>query len=235
MTVFGYMRVSTLRQAEDGLSLEVQEQQIKAYSKLNNLTVDVWLRDRGVSGSTELLKRENGLQLMEAQSGDVIIASKLDRMFRSAKNALNFLEEAKNRGISLHFIDLGGDVCNGIGQLVFTILSAVAEQERGRIRERIAEAKDRQRGENIYMGGNVAFGYRLEKGKLVKDDVQQRCISMLRKKRLAGASYRQLSQYVTNEWGMALSHNAIRVILRGKRKFGSASDACCTQSSGDFH
>jgi DNA invertase Pin-like site-specific DNA recombinase len=116
---------------------------------------------------------------------------------------------------------LGGeDVCNGIGQLVFTILSAVAEQERGRIRERIAEAKERQRSNAHYQGGNIAFGYRLEDGKLVADDVQQKCLSVLRKKRLAGASYRQLSQYVAHEWGMELSHNAIRVILSGKRKFG---------------
>jgi DNA invertase Pin-like site-specific DNA recombinase len=157
---------------------------------------------------------------MEAQSVDVIIASKLDRLFRSAKKALDFLEEAKSRGISLHFIDLGGDVCNGIGQLVFTILSAVAEQERGRIRERIAEAKERQRSNGHYQSGNIAFGYRLEDGKLVKDDVQQKCLSVLRKKRLTGASYRQLSQYVAHEWGMELSHNAIRVILTGKRKFG---------------
>src|SRR5260370_41914714 len=40
------------------------------------------------------------------------------------------LQEA---GISLHMIDLGGDVTgNGISKLVFTILSAVAEAERDR-------------------------------------------------------------------------------------------------------
>jgi putative DNA-invertase from lambdoid prophage Rac len=41
-----------------------------------------------------------------------------------------------NRGANLHMIDLGGDVIgNGISKLVFTILSAVAESERDRIRE----------------------------------------------------------------------------------------------------
>ena len=39
-------------------------------------------------------------------------------------------------------IDLGGDVTgNGISKLVFTILSAVAENERDRIRERVRDAK----------------------------------------------------------------------------------------------
>lgn len=220
MTVFGYLRVSTMRQAEDGLSIEVQEQQIEAYAKINNLAVNVWLRDRGVSGSTELLEREAGSRLLEAQSGDVIICSKLDRMFRSAKNALNVLEALKNKGVSLHFIDLGGSVSNGIGQLTFTILSAVAEQERGRIRERISEAKARQRSEGHYQGGRVAFGYKLDGNKLVQDEAQQRCLSMLKKKRSTGASFRELAQYVRSEWGMTLSHNAIRNILNNERKVG---------------
>jgi hypothetical protein len=39
-------------------------------------------------------------------------------------------------------IDLGGDVTgNGISKLVFTILSAVAENERDRIRERVRETR----------------------------------------------------------------------------------------------
>jgi DNA invertase Pin-like site-specific DNA recombinase len=50
-------------------------------------------------------------------------------MFRSARDALNDLEIFRSKEISLHFIDFGGDVRNGIRQLVFTILSAVAEQE----------------------------------------------------------------------------------------------------------
>ena len=78
--------------------------------------------------------------------GDVIITPKLDRMFRSALNALGVLEGLKQQGVSLHMIDLGGDVTgNGISKLVFTILSAVAEAERDRIRERIADVKRDQK------------------------------------------------------------------------------------------
>ena len=48
--------------------------------------------------------------------------------------------------VALHMIDLGGDVTgNGISKLVFTILSAVAEAERDRIRERVAVVKADQR------------------------------------------------------------------------------------------
>jgi putative DNA-invertase from lambdoid prophage Rac len=56
-------------------------------------------------------------------------------------------------------LDLGGDVSgNGISKLVFTILSAVAEAERDRIRERVAEVN--QRKLNRHLGGSVPFGFR---------------------------------------------------------------------------
>ena len=160
MTVFAYSRVSTIKQAEEGVSIEVQEDQIKNYAKLKGPGRNTWISDKGVSGSIPLAERDGGSRLFqEAKSGDIIICAKLDRMFRSARDALNVLEQFKSRGVSLHFIDLGGDVGNGIGQLVFTILSAVAEQERTRIRERISEAKLKTRSEGKYQGGKVAFGY----------------------------------------------------------------------------
>ncbi len=122
-------------------------------------------------------------------------------------------------GIELHSIDLGGNVGNGIGQLVFTILSAVAEQERTRIRERISEAKLRTRTEGKYQDGKVAFGYRKDRsGNLIKDDLQQRCLVAMRKRRDQGLSYRAISSYVKDEWQVSISHNAIRVILEGLRK-----------------
>ena len=75
--------------------------------------------------------------LAAVEKGDVIIAPKLDRAFRSAADALTVLEELKDQGIGLHLIDLGGSVTdNGISKMVFTILAAVAEGERDRIRER---------------------------------------------------------------------------------------------------
>ena len=57
-------------------------------------------------------------------------------------------------------IDLGGDVTgNGISKLVFTILSAVAEAERDRIRERVSQVKADQRKRGRYLGGKVPFGF----------------------------------------------------------------------------
>lgn len=225
MNVFAYLRVSTARQAEDGMSIEVQEQQLEAYANLHNLSVNKWLRDRGVSGSIPLGDRPMGKELLDGvQAGDVVIAAKLDRMFRNAKDALVTLEALKEKGVSLHFIDLGGDVCNGIGKLVFTILSAVAEQERTRIRERISEAKKQMRDDNRYQGGKVPFGYRVNSdSQLIEDELQQRCLKFIKVKREEGLAYREISKRLMAELGVKLSHSGIQKLLKGTRKTAQTS------------
>src|SRR3954465_10771276 len=111
------------------------------------LTLDEVFVERGVSGSRPIGERPEGAKLLgKVMAGDVIITPKLDRMFRSALDALDVLARLKDRDVSLHMIDLGGDVTgNGISKLVFTILSAVAEAERDRTRERIADVKRDQK------------------------------------------------------------------------------------------
>ncbi|MBX7143431.1 MAG: recombinase family protein [Oligoflexia bacterium] len=220
MGVFAYLRVSTMRQYDEGNSIEVQEQQIADYAVRHSLVINRYFRDRGVSGSVPLMNRDKGQELLSSlQSGDVVIASKLDRMFRSARDALNVLEEFKNKGVALHFIDLGGDVTNGIGKLVFTILSAVAEQERGRIRERIAEAKQVMRQEGKYQGGKVPFGYKVNsEGHLEEEPIQQRCIEIIKKQDAEGKSLREISEFLKAELKVKISYQGVRRIVLGLRK-----------------
>ena len=68
----------------------------------------------------------------------MVIAPKLDRLFRSALAALTVVEDMRKRGVSLHLLDLGGDISgNGLSKLFLTIAASFAEAERDRIRERV--------------------------------------------------------------------------------------------------
>jgi putative DNA-invertase from lambdoid prophage Rac len=210
MQVFGYVRVSTDEQAEKGVSLDAQQRQIEAWATVKGLDVPTMYVESGVSGSVPLSERTQGKLLLKIlQPGDVVITCKLDRMFRSATDALATLEEIKAQGVALHMIDLGGDVTgNGISKLVFTILAAVAENERDRIRERIREAKQHQKSLGIFSGGRRPFGYdivevpggRGENGKPLKNLVpnakEQAVLAKMRKMRKKGATYREISAAV---------------------------------------
>jgi putative DNA-invertase from lambdoid prophage Rac len=216
MAVWGYVRVSTDRQAEEGESLGAQRRTVEGYAMMHGLTLDQVFVERGVSGSKPISERPEGARLLASvKSGDVIITPKLDRMFRSALDALDVLAKLKERDVALHMIDLGGDVTgNGISKLVFTILSAVAEAERDRIRERIAEVKRDQKTRGRFLGGTVPFGYRLDDtGELIPRDDQQEAICEAVAMKARGASLRAIADALQAK-GHAISHVAVSRILR---------------------
>jgi DNA invertase Pin-like site-specific DNA recombinase len=147
--------------------------------------------------------------------GDVVVSPKLDRVFRSALDALTMIEELRRRGVALHLLDLGGDVAaNGMSKLVLTILAAVAEAERDRIRERIAEVKRDQRGRGQYLGGKVPYGFTVgEGGVLVPVEAEQAAIARARALRAAGWTLRNIHAALREE-GASLSLGALHRVVR---------------------
>jgi putative DNA-invertase from lambdoid prophage Rac len=168
-----------------------------------------------VTGSKPLNQRPEGAALLAAlRPGDTIITPKLDRMFRSALDALAVLGELKSRGVNLHMIDLGGDTTgNGVSKLVFTILSAVAEAERDRTRERIAEVKADQRARGRFLGGSVPFGWRRDGEAIVAEPHEQAALMRMRELRKDGLSLRAIQDRLAAD-GHKLSHVAIGNALR---------------------
>jgi putative DNA-invertase from lambdoid prophage Rac len=212
-TYYGYIRVSTLQQANDGDSLETQLKQINSYSALKGYEIPLenFITERGVSGNLEFESRPEGSKLFERlEAGDVLIFSKLDRAFRNTRNALNTLHELKLRGVSVHFIDLGGDVTNdGIGSVIFTILSAFATFERDRIATRIREVKQVQKAEGKFLGGFTRFGYQIAEDRLVKDPAQQKIIREMRDMKRRGMSLRRISSWLNKTHSVKMSHSTV--------------------------
>jgi putative DNA-invertase from lambdoid prophage Rac len=213
--VFGYARVSTVMQVEEGESLDVQQRTIAGYAMQHGMTIEKVYVERGVSGSKPLDARpEGGALIRELRRGDTVITPKLDRMFRSALDALGVLQQMKDNGIALHMIDLGGDTTtNGVSKLVFTILSAVAEAERDRTRERITEVKADQRKRGRFLGGIAPFGYaKGASGELVKVPEQQRAIARMKKLRSQGQSLRAIAEVMKAD-GHEISHVGVGNVL----------------------
>lgn len=217
MAAYGYIRVSTIQQAKEGESLETQFKQIVSYASLKGFEIppENFVTERGVSGSLEFEKRPEGSKLFERlQAGDVLIFSKLDRAFRNTRNALNSLHELKEREVSVHFIDLGGDVTNdGIGSVIFTILSAFATFERDRIATRIREVKQVQKGEGKFLGGFTRFGFTVEDEKLKPNPEEQVIIKEMKDMRRRGMSLRRISKWLDRTYGVSMSHSTVSTFV----------------------
>jgi DNA invertase Pin-like site-specific DNA recombinase len=141
-----YIRVSTVEQASEGVSLAAQEDRIRAYCTLAGLDLVEVIREEAVSGTKPLGQRPAGHHLIEAvnkrQAGH-IVAFKLDRLFRDAADALVQTKQWDRRGIALHLVDVGGQTINtasAMGRMFLTMLAGFAELERNQISERTATA-----------------------------------------------------------------------------------------------
>jgi putative DNA-invertase from lambdoid prophage Rac len=220
VAIFGYARVSTARQANEGESLDVQRRQIEGYALMHGWTIapDAFFVEEGVSGSVPFGERQRGAELLaRLQPGDVLIAAKLDRLFRSALDALQATEALKARGVKLHLIDLGGDIAgNGLSKLFLTIAAAFAEAERDRIRERVATVKADQRARRRFLGGAAPFGYSVaEDGALVPEPEEQAFIDLARTMAADGASLRTIATAVNaNRPPRPVSHVTIGRVLK---------------------
>jgi putative DNA-invertase from lambdoid prophage Rac len=219
MSVYGYCRVSTLRQANESESLDVQKRQIEGYAHMHGLTLEGVVVEEGVSGSVPVSERPKGGELFaKLAKGDVVIAPKLDRLFRSALDALTVVEDLRKRGISLHLLDLGGDISgNGLSKLFLTIAAAFAEAERDRIKERVSQSKADQKARGRYLGGTVPFGFRRDAdGALVPHQAEQEAISEMVALRAQGKPLRAIAAGL-GEKGVRISHEGVAGVLKAQR------------------
>lgn len=217
MPAYAYTRVSTRHQSEEGLSLEAQERQVQGYALMKGLQIEAWYVERGVSGGKPLQLRPEGAKLLDAlKPGDTLIAAKLDRLFRSASDALNVAEMLKKRGVSLHLLDLGGDITsNGISKMFFQIVAAFAEFERERIGERITDVKSNERLRGSFLGGEKPFGYDVVEGALIANQSEQEALSAARNMRGAGVSFRGISARLKRD-GVKVSHATLARLLKNE-------------------
>ncbi len=217
MATYGYCRVSTAAQASEGESLDVQRRQLEGWAHMQGQPLDAVFVERGVSGSVPLVQRPEGARLWAGlRRGDTVVAAKLDRLFRSALDALQAVADLKERGVSLVLLDLGGDISgNGLSKLFLTIAAAFAEAERDRIRERVAQVKRDQRQRGRYLGGRVPYGFRVgEGGALEPVPEQQAAIRRAGELRAGGAPLRAIRAALEVELGARVSLDALARVVR---------------------
>jgi DNA invertase Pin-like site-specific DNA recombinase len=220
MTMYGYIRVSTLDQVR-GSSLEDQERQIHAVAMYHGQEIAHVYREEGVSGGKPLECRPAGAKLLaEIKPGDTIIVAKLDRAFRSAADALVKAESWKQGKIKLIIADMGFDPVteNGMSKMFFGMLALMAEFERDRILERTDGGRRAKRAQGGHIGGSAPFGYQIvgqgKAARLEPVEDQQAAIRDMVELHSGGHSLRAIAKHVEAGYGLKVSHEAVRRIIR---------------------
>lgn len=138
MEAVAYDRVSTQRQATNGVMLEARSETIPAYCKFKKWPVIEFHTDPGISGREG--KRRPGFErAMKAacQPGRVLVVDSLQRFVRSTTDADQALKRLQAAGGELVICNLGIDTTTTGGKLVYRIIAALAEFESDTISDRI--------------------------------------------------------------------------------------------------
>lgn len=196
MKAIGYVRVSSDKQADSGLSLEAQAEKIRAYAKVYDLDIIRIEVDAGVSAKTldrpALQRAIDSAMRGEAQA---IVVAKLDRLTRSIVDWNRFIElYLMPQKFALMSVGDQIDTRNAAGRLVLNVLMAVAQWEREAIAERTRDAytAKRARGERW---GAVPYGWRDVDGRLEHDPDEWELAEWMRSLRSTGHSLRFIAAH----------------------------------------
>ena len=141
MRLFGYGRISTSHQF-----LDLQIKALKnAGVKSNRIFTDTISDSKSDREGLNLLK-------LKVEEGDVILVTKLDRLGRDTLDMIKLIKDFKNLGVFVRFLDDGISTEGVMGEMVVTILSAVAQAERARILEHTNEGRIEAKKKGIKFG-----------------------------------------------------------------------------------
>src|SRR5437667_1697815 len=188
MKAIGYVRVSTAKQADFGVSLEAQAEKVRAMAVVQGAELVDVIVDAGESAKS--LNRPGMARLMslvDAGSVDSVIIAKLDRLTRSVADLAELLKRFERRGVSLVSVADSLDTRSAAGRLVLNIMVSVSQWEREAIGERTRDAMrhKRAKGERV---GTVPFGAPLAADgvRLQADEAEQGILSRIRELKTLG-------------------------------------------------
>lgn len=143
--IYGYARVSTVKQGQQGYSLEDQ------ITKLEEAGAEKIYSDTYTGKSMSRPEFDKLMKLLK--DGDTLIVTKLDRFARSAGEGVQTIQGLINNGVSVHVLNMGRADNTPMGKLMMTVLLAFAEFERDMIIERTQTGKNRARENGVRVDG----------------------------------------------------------------------------------
>ena len=161
-----YVRTSTLRQGEEGTSLETQEEQSRLKAIELGYEVDpayIW-REMESGAYTDRPGLNLMLQAVRNREVDIVIVYDHDRLSRDPLDLLNILRACTDAGVRLEFVRGPSDT-SPEGQLMTYFMGYAAQRERLQFMERSMRGKERaaRDGRMPATGGVGLYGYNYDR------------------------------------------------------------------------
>jgi len=138
--IIGYARTSTVDQIA-GLEAQLRELEAAQCKKIFQ---------EQVSSVAIRVQLEAALEF--AREGDVLVATKLDRLARSVADLMAIIKTLDQKEVGLRILNLGMDTQTPTGKLMLTVLGGVAQFEREMMLERQREGVAKAKAAGKYKG-----------------------------------------------------------------------------------
>lgn len=213
-----YLRVSTEKQSDLGVSIEAQEQKVNAYASLYDLELVDIIVDAGASAKTlERPKLQKALGMLKAGQADALLVVKLDRLTRSVVDLGKLIESYFAPGkAALLSVSEQIDTRSASGRMVLNILATVSQWEREIIAERTSIAMKYKQSQGEYIGGHAPYGFKIVDGVQVEDEFEQSVIQQAKRLRASGLSLSAVARKL-EELGIRTRNNKPFVAQQIKR------------------
>lgn len=180
-SVVAYYRVSTEKQGESGYGLDAQERAVTAQVETRGWRIAETYIDVGSGGTmTKRPDLTRALAAMTEGRAGALVVAKLDRLSRSLVDFAGLMARAQREGWSIVALDIGVDTSTMNGELVASIIMALAQWERRIIGQRTRDALQSVRDKGVTLGRPVT----------THEDAE----AMIRVMRRAGHGWRRIAR-----------------------------------------
>ncbi len=206
----GYIRVSTTKQAESGVSLDAQRAKIEAWCQANGYKLQLF-EDAAVSGTRRERPQLNAALKAACISGTLVVCS-LSRLGRSTQHVLELAERLERAGADLVSLTERIDTTGAAGKAFFRMTAVFAEFERDVISERTSETLQGKLADGEAAGGFARYGSKLAHDKhrnnkrtgkklllVFPNPVEQKAIKRAQRLRIRGLSLREIAAKLGRE------------------------------------
>lgn len=162
MRAVGYVRVSTEKQAEGGISIDAQRTKIQAYCLAHDIELVLICTDNGVSAKT--LRRpglQRALQMLTNDLADALIVAKIDRLSRRIRDMAVLCDFYFREGRPWTLLSVNDyiDTRSAAGRFNLNVQTSGAQLEHESVGERTHAALAELKRQGVALGG-APYGWK---------------------------------------------------------------------------
>lgn len=200
----GYVRVSTQKQATDGLSIEAQIDKIRAWAVLNDYELIHTFVDEGISGKNVINRPQLNLALSMLQKGMAFVFYSLSRVSRNVIDTITIGDKISKSGADMVSLSEKIDTTGASGRMIFNLLAVLNQFERDQVSERTKMVIGYLRDNNkVY--SHTPYGYDRMDNDLIPNIAELDIVNQMHAYRQQGYGYRRIATTL-NKLGIDSKH-----------------------------